>query len=110
MKKSEIKFTVTVDEDKHPESIYWSAEDSGMEGEKESKALLISLWDKKDNATLRIDLWTKEMMVEEMQVLYYETLLSMADTLQRATSNEALSNKLRTFAKEFGAEAKVISQ
>lgn len=110
MKKSEINFTISLDENKHPQTIHWTAEDSGMEGEKETKALLISLWDKKDNATMRIDLWTKEMMVEEMNVLYYETLLSMADTFLRATNNQELSDKIRLFAKQFGTETGVVGK
>ena len=55
MKKSEINFTITLDDNKNPEAIHWQAAGSGMEGIKESKALMISLWDKKDANTMRID-------------------------------------------------------
>jgi gliding motility-associated protein GldC len=108
MKKSEIKFTVTLDDNKHPESIYWVAEDSGTQGEKESKAVMISLWDKKEMSTMRIDLWTKEMMVEEMHQFYYESLMSMADTFQNATNNTTSAEAMRAFARQFGKEIGVL--
>ena len=67
MKTSEIKFTVAVDDDHIPEVITWEATDSGMNGTRPCNATLLSLWDPKENTTLRIDLWTKEMPVEDMK-------------------------------------------
>jgi len=80
MKKSEIKFTVSLDEQKQPLAIEWQADESGVEGVKSCKSLMISLWDEREKSTLRIDLWTKDMMVNEMQRFFYESLSSMADT------------------------------
>jgi gliding motility-associated protein GldC len=108
MKSSEIKFTITLDDNKNPEAIHWQAQDSGMEGIKESKALMVSLWDKKDAHTMRIDLWTKEMMVEEMHHFYYEMLMSMADTYQNATNDAKNATELRVFAKKFGQAVSVV--
>ena len=62
---SEIKLTVHLDENKVPERIDWEAEDGGARSS--SKAVLLALWDEQERNTLRIDLWTKEMTVEEMK-------------------------------------------
>ncbi|MBK6644069.1 MAG: gliding motility protein GldC [Bacteroidetes bacterium] len=102
MKKSDINFSITLNEQKFPERIQWKADDSGIEGEKDCSAVMISIWDGKDKSTLRIDLWTKEMMVEEMQHLFYETFRSMADTYLRATNDTKASEAITAFAQEFG--------
>jgi gliding motility-associated protein GldC len=102
MKKSEIKFEIHLDETKHPQSIQWQATDSGMEGVKDAKALMLSIWDAKDPGTLRIDLWTKEMMVEEMQRFVYDTINSLAGTYANATNDENLAKEIRDFSVAFG--------
>lgn len=100
MKKSDINFTVTLDENKLPEKIEWKAEDSGMEKPAECKAFMVSLWDKEENNTLRIDLWTKDMLVDDMKQFFFQTLLSMGDTLARSTGENDAANDLKQFAKE----------
>jgi gliding motility-associated protein GldC len=101
MKKSDIRFSVSLDENKLPQKIEWSADDSGIEGKKECSSVIISIWDPKDKCTLRIDLWTQDMMVEDMHYLFYETLRGMADTYQRATNNVKAAEELAAFAEEF---------
>jgi gliding motility-associated protein GldC len=108
MKKSDIKFSIALNDDKFPEKILWSADDSGMEGEKECSSVMISIWDPKDKCTLRIDLWTKEMMVEEMQHLFYETFRSMADTYVKATNDEKAAAEIKDFAEKFGKMSGVL--
>lgn len=108
MKTSDIKFTVTLDERDHPETIHWQAMDSGVDGLKSCKSVMISLWDSADKGTMRIELWTKQMMVEEMQRFFYETFLSMADTYQRATNEKETTHEIREFAKRFGKATKVL--
>lgn len=108
MKKSEIKFTVTLDDHNHPQAITWNAEDSGVEGDKPCKSIMLSLWDEKEQSTMRIDLWTKEMMVEEMQHFFYETFMSMADTYARATNDDPLTKNIRDFATQFGKATQVL--
>ena len=109
MKNSTIKFDIVLDQNKHPEKIEWMASDSGMEGMKAAKAILLSVWDEKEPGTLRIDLWTKEMMVEEMQRFIYDTMNSLASTYANATNDEVLSKELRDFSTSFGKKAGVIS-
>ncbi|MDQ3051775.1 MAG: gliding motility protein GldC [Bacteroidota bacterium] len=101
MKKSDIRFSVTLNENKFPEKIVWTADDSGIEGEKECSSVMISIWDANDKSTLRIDLWTDKMMVEEMQHLFYETFRSMADTYKRATNDAKTAEEITAFATKF---------
>ena len=74
MKKSEIKFIVSLDEKNIPEKIEWVAEDSLSQDLKESKSISLSLWDDKKKNTLRIDLWTKEMTTDDMKKFYIDCL------------------------------------
>ena len=101
MNTSSIKIDVELDANRIPEAIRWNASDSSSEDPKNAKALMLAFWDGADKAALRIDLWTKEMMVDEMGDFYYQTLMTMADTFQRATRQDLLVNELREFAKSF---------
>ena len=69
---SKIEFKIGLDENKVPEKINWRAEDGGVQGE-ETKAVLLSVWDPKKKDTLRIDLWTKDMPVDEMKQFFHQT-------------------------------------
>ncbi len=62
---------------------------------------MLSLWDGADKAALRIDLWTQKMMVDEMADFYYQTMMTMADTFQRATRMTALTDEMKAFAQQF---------
>ncbi|MBI5430450.1 MAG: gliding motility protein GldC [Nitrosomonadales bacterium] len=108
MKQSEIKFTVTLDEKNMPAKIDWSASDAHKEST--SKAVMIALWDENEKTTLRIDLWTRDMMVDEMKQFYHQNLVSMADTLERATGEKDAANAMRNFAREFGERMKVLKK
>ncbi len=108
MKESEIKFTVSLDENNLPEKIDWSATDANEKST--SKAVMIALWDAKENNTLRIDLWTKDMMVDEMKQFYHQSLLSMADTFEKATGEVDISKEMRGFAQYFGEKMKLIEK
>ena len=101
MKKSDIRFSISLNEKKFPEKIEWSADDSGIVGTKECSSVMISIWDPKDKSTLRIDLWTEKMMVEEMQHLFYETFRSMSETYLRATNDSKTASEITAFAQKF---------
>ena len=77
--KSKIEFEIGLDENKVPEKINWNAEDGGVTAE-ESKAIMMSIWDPIKKDTLRIDLWTKDMPVDEMKQFFHQTLVSMSHT------------------------------
>src|SRR5271169_1282167 len=101
MATSSISIDVTLDKDRVPEDIRWNATDSTAENARKAKAMMLAFWDGADKTALRIDLWTKEMMVDEMADFFYQTLMTMADTFNRATHNAELVGNMKTFAKAF---------
>jgi gliding motility-associated protein GldC len=101
MNKSTITIDVLLDPNKVPEQISWQATDSNAEMAQKAKAMCIAFWDGADKSAMRIDLWTKDMMVDEMGDFYYQLLMTMADTFKRATQQEGLSEEMKTFAKGF---------
>ena len=101
MRKSKITIDVELDEHKKVENISWNATDSTAEEDRVAKAFILSLWDGADKSALRIDLWTKEMMVDEMADFHYQTIMTMADSFGRATGQAALAQKMKDFAKDF---------
>lgn len=101
MDQSTITIDVNLDENKIPHQIRWNATQSNSQEQQEAKAMMISFWDGTERAALRIDLWTKEMMVDEMADFYYQTFMTMADTFDRATHQTELVGEMKTFAKNF---------
>jgi gliding motility-associated protein GldC len=101
MHKSNISIDVYLDDQKVPEQIKWKASDSNADMEQVAKAMMVAFWDGADKSALRIDLWTKEMMVDEMADFYYQLLMTMADTFNRATNQPELSEEMKLFAKDF---------
>jgi len=101
MSESHINLRVVLDENKVPEKMYWKAEQADVPDEREMKAFFLSLWDPKENNSMRIDLWTKEMPVEEMHQFFYQNLISMSETLQRATGEDELALHMQDFAEYF---------
>jgi gliding motility-associated protein GldC len=97
---SEIKFTVELDENRVPEKLMWTAQDGGIDAE-EAKAMMLSIWDSNAQETLRIDLWTKDMPVDEMKLFFHQTLVAMTDTFQRATSDEKMAATMKDFCEYF---------
>lgn len=97
---SEIKFTVELDENRVPEKLLWSAQDGGI-NEEEAKAMMLSIWDSKAQETLRIDLWTKDMPVDEMKLFFHQTLVAMSDTFRRATDDEKMADTMKDFCDYF---------
>jgi len=100
-KTSQIKIDVQLDEDQVPESMDWSAEDGGI-NHSPTKAALLSVWDSKDQETLRIDLWTKDMPADEMKKFLHQNLLAIADTMSKATGEDSAAADIREFARELG--------
>jgi gliding motility-associated protein GldC len=101
MIQSTITINVALDESRVPEEISWSATESTADSERKAKAMMLSFWDGADKTALRVDLWTKQMMVDEMADFFYQTMVTMADTFDRATHQEELVNDMKKFAKDF---------
>jgi gliding motility-associated protein GldC len=109
-KENDILIRVELDENKIPEQINWQAAGSGMQGFQEAKAMFLSFWDGKDKSTLRIDLWTKEMPVDDMKKFFYENMMSIADTYIRATNDEDVAQEMRLFAQKFGVLSGILKK
>ncbi len=108
-KTSEIKIKVGLNEEKMPVQMTWSSSDD-PQGTRphECKAMLLALFDKDTKDTLKIDLWTKEMQVSEMDRFFFQTLKGLADTYYRATQNKELATVMQQFAGYFGEQTEII--
>lgn len=104
--KSEINIVVELDENRVPEKLTWTARDGGVVNE-ESKAVMLSVWDSKAQESMRIDLWTKDMPVDEMKVFYHQTLVSMAETFERATGDKKMSETMKDFCDYFAEKLEI---
>lgn len=100
-KISTIQIQVGLDDNKVPETIEWSATDNKEDRMIKAKAMMVSFWDHAEKAALRIDLWTKDMMVDEMADFFFQTMMTMADTYARATQYKDQADEMRAFAKDF---------
>src|ERR1700750_2020613 len=101
MKESSINIDVKLDANRVPEEITWSASDTTADDLRKARAMMLAFWDGADKTALRIDLWTKDMMVDEMGDFFYQTFMTMAETFQRATKDTELVNDIKTFARDF---------
>jgi gliding motility-associated protein GldC len=101
MNQSTISIDVHLDNDKIPEKLLWQATQSTAQDPQEAKAMMLSFWDGNERAALRIDLWTKEMMVDEMGDFVYQNMMTMADNFERATKQAELARDMKLFAKAF---------
>ena len=98
-KTSEIKFTVTLDENNLPEKITWEASDANAQSD--CKAIMVSIWDAKENNTLRVDLHTKDFYVEEMKKFFHQSIHLMGDTFKQATGETKIIEDLRDYCDHF---------
>ena len=97
---SEIKFLIELDENRVPEKLMWSAKDGGVEAQ-EAKAIMLSIWDSKAKESMRIDLWTKDMPVDEMKIFFHQSLVAMSETFKRATDDEKMADTMKDFCDYF---------
>jgi gliding motility-associated protein GldC len=102
--QSKIIIDVALDENRVPETIHWNASDNSSSLPQKAKGMMLSFWDGADKTALRVDLWTKDMMVDEMADFFYQTMMTMADTYDRATHQHELVNDMKNFAKGFYAK------
>jgi gliding motility-associated protein GldC len=100
MKESEIILHIGLDENHVPEKINWSATDGGVTNE-DAKAFLLSVWDSNTKETLKIDLWTKDMPLDEMKSFFHQTLVALSETYYRATQDEKMSQTMKDFCEYF---------
>ncbi len=98
---SSIIIDVHTDENRVPEALTWKATDTSADEPQKSKAMMLSFWDGAEKTALRIDLWTKDMMIDEMADFFYQTMMTMADTYGRATKQTEQVEDMKKFAQDF---------
>ena len=106
METSNIHIVVEKDENSIPERITWNADDQGIV-QREARALALGLWDDVDGVPMGLQLWTKKMTVEEMHAFTAGTMMQLADTFERATSDKAHADAIRKFTKELAKRLRV---
>lgn len=94
MKNSKINIEVTLDDQNVPENIEWEADDHPAEGKQNTKAIAISFWDDKTFDALSLQLWTKEMNVEEMKRFYVNQIGAAANTILNSTGDEFMAQEM----------------
>ena len=99
-KKTKITIDVNLDENNIPEEMRWTAPDGGV-SDMDTKAMLLSFWDSENQETLKMDLWVKEMPVDQMQLFFHQTLVSLSDTFYRATQDEKMTATMKDFCDYF---------
>ena len=104
--KQSIKFEIELDENKLPLNIEMKTSE-GASNESNLKALMLSAWAAKTKETLRVDLWTKDMPVNEMFIMYHQTMIGMAGTLERAIGQDKLADALRDYCTFFAEQTKI---
>lgn len=107
MKRAEIKLIVDMDENNVPESITWESTDSQNKEALPVKSMMLALWDHNYKNTLRIDLWTKDMPVDEMKRFFFETLQTMGDSFLRATGETNIVEDLRDYCAHFAEKMEI---
>ena len=111
MRKVDINIAVELDDNNVPQSIKWTSDDPPSNGkEADAKAFFLSIFDKASLETLKIDLWSTEFEIGEMNRMTYYTLRGMADSYFRATNNQEISNDIARFAQYFGEELGILKK
>ncbi len=108
-KTSEIHIKVGLNENSLPLAMKWSAQDGNVQ-DAPASAFLLSLWDPKEKNTMKIDLWTKDMSIEEMKQFFHQTLLTMADTFEKATGEHLITEDLRDYCYHFAEKMKILPE
>lgn len=103
---STIRINVTTDENKVPEHIEWSASDADIQNRR-AKAMILAMWDESEKNTLRMDLWDKDMDVEEMKLFVHQTILTLADSFERATGEDRMAATMRDFCDYFAEKMEI---
>ena len=105
--KSDIKIAIELDENRVPEKMAWTARDGGVANE-QTKAMLLSLWDHNQKESVRIDLWTKDMPIDEMQTFFHQTLVGMTDSFRRSTNDDKMADTMKDFCDYFAKHLNLV--
>jgi gliding motility-associated protein GldC len=108
-KQSEIKIKVDLNANNLPIQINWSASDGEIENQNAS-AFLLSIWNPEEKNTMKIDLWTRDMTIEEMKQFFHQSLLTMADSFEKATGEHFISEDLRDYCYHFAEKMNILPE
>lgn len=106
-KSKTINIEVELDDQNIPTDIKWDATDLQGYEEASCRALILALWDHNNKDTLRLDLWTRDMTIDEMKIFFHQTLVTMADTLENATKDERITGDMRDFCDYFAERMQI---
>ncbi len=101
MKKSRIHFEIELDDQNVPDRIYWDATDKEDDGINQTRSISISVWDHFQHNTLRIDLWTKEMSVDDQKRFYIDCIGGLAQSILTATGDEYMAGEINGLCNKF---------
>lgn len=111
MNKSKIEFDIALDDQHIPEKILWSATDNPQGNTPtETKAVSISLWDHQQKQSLRMDLWAKDMTVDEMKKFYIECIAGIGDSIKRSTDDELMAREIHNLCEKLVEHVKSTRQ
>ncbi len=99
---AEIKLTVDLDGDDLPTRIEWQASEGQPDGPASCQSMMLSVWDSENKSIAAIDLWVKEMTIEDMNLYFYQAIHKLADTYFRATKNADMAGTIHEFGDGFG--------
>lgn len=108
-KTRNIKVTIGLNAEEMPVDMNWSAPDKeDKDVSRACKAMLLSVFDREDAETYKIDLWTKDMQVVEMDRFFFQTLRALSDTYFKATQNAELATDMQRFVQYFGEKTDIL--
>ncbi len=106
---SEIVIRVGLNDQNIPLHLEWESSEGQDAGKPHAaKGLLMSVFDRQTLDTLKIDLWTEDFQVMEMDRFMFQTLRGLADTYFRATQNKELAAAMQQFVTYFGEKTGII--
>ena len=105
-KKTQVSININLDENNIPEEMKWTAQDGGI-SDMDTKAILLSFWDSENQESLKMDLWVKDMPVDQMKLFFHQTLVSLSDTFYRATNDEKMTATMKDFSEYFAEKLKI---
>jgi gliding motility-associated protein GldC len=99
MPKSEIHFDVELDNTRIPDKIFWDATENPNEGLNETKAIALNVWDHHHRGLLGINLWTKDMPVDEMEHFSVDIVGNVSQMIKDSTNDPKLIEILEDAAR-----------
>ena len=108
MKLEQIRFDIELDDNNVPEKINWTATENSRSSE--AKARILAVWDKEEQNAMRIDLWNKDMQVDEMKQFVHQTILTLADSFERATNEKAMADTMRDFCQYYAEKMNIMNK